>query len=179
MPLATVREAYRLQPDTFDATKQLFIGLNELAITELVAGRVTEARKIWCDALRLAPARYRGGVLIHYLVALAGERRTVETIRAHLDELPTAEQSELAKTLRQTGPSWEPLDTLFLRDRTLGLEHYGPLERTAFRLSSVLSTNLRKMRQHTERTTADETARRNELLRELEGQSAPDSVRKP
>ncbi len=95
IPLATVREVFHTPPSS--ATKTLAIGLLEMAEAELEAGRSGAATQLWKDALRLGPARARGGVVIHFLIAQAVEKRTLESIKAHLDRLPVTDRRELAQ----------------------------------------------------------------------------------
>jgi len=120
LPLATVREAFQALPTP--SSKDLTLGLVELAEAELAAGRIPEAVRLWTDALRFGQARVKGGTVLQLLVAIAGEKRVLESVDKHRERLSPAERRELAATLRSLEDRWEPVPVVFARDLGLGLE---------------------------------------------------------
>ena len=166
MPLATVREVFHTPPA--QTSKPVIVGLIEMAEAELAAGRSAEATQLWSDALRFSPARIKGGVAIHLMVGLAGEKRTLDSVTMHLDRLSAIDRRKLAATLRGVDALWEPVEVVFARDLSLGLEEVAPSQRLGQRLAVFWLGTLKKVQEKTTRNFQAAAFRRAVLIQELE-----------
>ena len=165
IPLATVREVFHTPPSS--ATKTLVIDLLEMAEAELDAGRSGAATQLWKDAVRLGAPRARGGVVIHFLIALAVEKRTLESISAHLDRLSVTDRRELAQTLRSIDSKWEQPSVVFARDLAVALEETPPKQRFGQRLVARFNTGIKTATEKTTQKFQAAARQRAALVQEL------------
>ena len=166
MPLAVAREVFSNPPA--QASKAFITGLVAMAEEALAAGRGRESAQVWNDALRFGPARVQGGLVIHRMIAMAGEKRILNSIESNSDRLDPADRQELAATLRELDAQWEPASVLFDRDLRVSLEQVPPSLRWQQRLAAVFLGSLKKVEAKVTQNIESASVRRATLAQNLE-----------